>query len=58
MEWESPDHAHMGLGHVMVDHELRKIHNDGVLQHLDRGPYYKVFVPMMEQGLWRRHLKQ
>jgi sulfur oxygenase/reductase len=56
MEWESPDHAHMGLGHAMVDYELRQIHNDGVLRHLDRGPYYMVFAPMMEQGLWRRHL--
>lgn len=58
MEWESPDHAHMGLGHAMVDYELRQIHNDGVLRHLDRGPYYMVFAPMMEQGLWRRHLVQ
>lgn len=58
MEWESPDHAHMGLGHALVDYELRKIHNDGVLRHLDRGPYYQVFAPMMEQGLWRRHLVQ
>lgn len=57
MEWESPDHAHMGLGHAMVDYELRQIHNDGVLRHLDRGPYYMVFAPMMEQGLWRRHLQ-
>ncbi|MHB1038277.1 MAG: sulfur oxygenase reductase family protein [Pirellulales bacterium] len=56
MEWESLDYAHMGLGHAMVDYELRKIHNDGVLRHLARGPYYMVFAPMMEQGLWRRHL--
>jgi sulfur oxygenase/reductase len=56
MEWESPEHAHMGLGHAMVDYELRGIHNEGVLRHLNRGPYYMVFAPMMEQGLWRRHL--
>lgn len=56
MEWESGDHAHMGLGHAMVDYELRQIHNQGVLRHLDRGPYYQIFAPMMEQGLWRRHL--
>ncbi|MEJ2061023.1 MAG: sulfur oxygenase reductase family protein [Gammaproteobacteria bacterium] len=56
MEWESPEHAHMGLGHAMVDYELRQIHNDGVLAHVDRGPYYMIFAPMMEQGLWRRHL--
>lgn len=56
MEWESREHAHMGLGHTMVDYELRQIHNDGVLRHLDRGPYYMVFAPMMEQGFRRRHL--
>lgn len=58
MEWESPEHAHMGLGHALVDYELRKIHNEGVLRHLDRGPYYSFFAPMMEQGLWRRHLNE
>lgn len=57
MEWESSEHGHMGLGHAMVDYELRQIHNDGVLAHLDRGPYYQFFAPMMEQGLWRKHLK-
>ncbi|CUA98390.1 sulfur oxygenase reductase family protein [Thiomonas bhubaneswarensis] len=57
MEWESPEHAHMGLGHAMVDYELRKIHNEGVLAHLDKGPYYMFFAPMMEQGLWRGKLK-
>lgn len=57
MEWESVENAHMGLGHAMVDYELRQIHNQGVLRHLERGPYYMVFAPMMEQGLWRRHLR-
>ncbi|HQS01616.1 MAG: sulfur oxidation protein [Halothiobacillus sp. 24-54-40] len=56
MEWESPDHAHMGIAHAMVDYELRTIHNEGVMRHLDRGPYYMFFAPMMEQGLWRRKL--
>ena len=58
MEWESPEHGHMGLGHAMVDYELRQIHNNGVMAHLDRGPYYQFFAPMMEQGLWRKRLKQ
>jgi len=31
---------------------LRQIHNDGVLRHLDRGPCYTAFSPAMEQGLW------
>ncbi len=56
MEWEPPAYAHMGIGYAMVDYELRQIHNNGVLAHLDRGPYYQFFAPMMEQGLWRRHL--
>ncbi|HQT29986.1 MAG TPA: sulfur oxygenase reductase family protein [Thiobacillus sp.] len=56
LEWASPELAHSGLGYVMVDYELRQIHNEGVLRHLDRGPYYLVFSTMMEQGLWRRKL--
>lgn len=56
MEWESPNHAHMGLAHAFVDYELRQIHNDGVLAHIHRGPYYRVFAPFMEQGLWRKKL--
>ena len=53
MEWESPEHAHQGLGKVLVNYELRQIHNKGVLAHLDRGPYYMLFQPMMEEGTWR-----
>lgn len=56
MEWESPEHAHTGLGHALVNYECRQIHNNGVLAHLDRGPYYMVFQPMMEEGFWRKHL--
>lgn len=55
-EWASPELAHSGLGYVLVDYELRQIHNEGMLRHLDRGPYYMVFSPMMEQGLWRKKL--
>lgn len=56
MEWQDVDRAHMGLAHAMLDYECRQLHNKGVLQHLDRGPYYQVFAPMMEQGQWRKHL--
>lgn len=56
MEWESAEHAHTGLGYAMVDYELRAIHNNGVLKHLDKGPYYMFFAPMMEQGMWRKKL--
>ena len=58
IEWESPEHGHSGLGYTMVDYALRQIHNNGVLAHLDRGPYYQFFAPMMEQGMWRKHLKK
>ena len=56
MEWESPEAAHMGIAHAMLDYECRQIHNDGVLAHLDKGPYYQIFAPMMEQGQWRKKL--
>lgn len=58
IEWENSDFGHVGLGYTMVDYELRQIHNNGVLAHLDRGPYYVFLAPMMEQGMWRRKLKQ
>ncbi len=58
IEWENSDFAHVGLGYTMVDYELRQIHNNGVLAHLDRGPYYVFLAPMMEQGMWRRKLKK
>lgn len=56
MEWESPEHAHQGLGKTLVNNELLQIHNEGVLAHLDRGPYYMLFAPMMEEGTWRESL--
>lgn len=56
LEWASTELAHTGLGYVMVDYELRQLHNEGVLRHLDKGPYYMFFSPMMEQGLWRDKL--
>jgi len=56
MEWESANHAHMGLGYAFVNYELREIHNEGVLAHIHRGPYYRVFAPFMEQGMWRKKL--
>jgi len=56
MEWESPEHAHQGLGKVLMNYELRQIHNKGVLAHLDRGPYYMLLQPMMEEGTWREIL--
>jgi len=55
-EWESPEHARQGLGKVLVNYELRQIHDEGVLAHLNRGPYYMVFQSMMEEGHWRKLL--
>lgn len=55
-EWESPQHANFGLGKTLVNYELLEIHNHGVLAHLDRGPYYMLFAPMMEEGFWRESL--
>jgi len=56
-EWESPEHAHQGLGKTLVNYELSRIHNDKVLAHLDRGPYYMMFAPFMEEGTWREQLE-
>jgi sulfur oxygenase/reductase len=51
MEWESPDAAQTGLAMALTNPTLRKIHNNGVMAHLDRGPYYKFFNPMMEENV-------
>ncbi len=56
MEWEAAELAHQGLGKVLVNYEARKIHNDGVLAHINRGPYYMLFASMMEEGTWRDRL--
>lgn len=58
LEWENPEYAHQGLGKVLVNYQLRQIHNHGVLAHVDRGPYYMLFNSMMEEGSWRSHLVQ
>jgi sulfur oxygenase/reductase len=56
MEWESPDYACQGIGKALVNHELLQLHNKEVLAHVDRGPYYMLFTPMMEESTWRQHL--
>jgi sulfur oxygenase/reductase len=55
-EWETPELAQQGLGLVFVNHEIRTLHNQGVLPHLIRGPYVMLFNPMMEEPSWRRRL--
>jgi len=56
MEWETPEHAHQGIGKALINYELLQIHNNGVLAHLDRGPYYMIFNVMMEESTWRNKL--
>jgi sulfur oxygenase/reductase len=55
-EWETAELAEQGLSQVLVNHEIRQIHNQGVLPNLIRGPYVMLFDPMMEEPSWRQRL--
>jgi sulfur oxygenase/reductase len=55
-EWDATEMARQGLGKVLANHEIRKIHDDGVMAHLIRGPYIMFFQPMMEEPGWRSFL--
>lgn len=55
-EWESPEMAQLGLAKVLVNHTIRKLHNESVMAHLIRGPYVMIFKPMMEDATWRSML--
>ncbi|MBW2561486.1 MAG: sulfur oxygenase reductase family protein, partial [Deltaproteobacteria bacterium] len=48
-EWDAVEMAQLGFAKVLVNHRIRKIHNDGVMAHLIRGPYIMFFQPMMEE---------
>ena len=50
-EWGAPEMAKLGFAKVLVNHNIRKIHDDGIMAHLIRGPYVVFFQPMME-GTW------
>ena len=52
-EWDTPEMAQLGFAKVLVNHKIRKIHDDGVMAHLIRGPYIMFFRPMMEEPGWR-----
>lgn len=52
-EWESPEMAQLGFGKVLVNYAIRRIHDEGVMAHLIRGPYVMFFQPMMEEPGWR-----
>ncbi|HNS56305.1 MAG TPA: sulfur oxygenase reductase family protein [Smithellaceae bacterium] len=55
-EWEAPEMAQLGFAKVLVNHNIRKIHDEGVMSHLIRGPYIMFFQPMMEEPGWRSYL--
>jgi sulfur oxygenase/reductase len=55
-EWDATEMAQMGFARVLVNHDVRKIHDDGVMAHLIRGPYIMFFHPMMEESGWRSFL--
>lgn len=52
-EWDAAEMAQLGFAKVLVNHRIRKIHDDGVMAHLIRGPYILFFQPMMEEPGWR-----
>jgi len=55
-EWDSPELAQLGFAKVLVNTRIRKIHDDGVMTHLIRGPYIMFFQPTMEEPGWRSML--
>ena len=55
-EWDAPELAQLGFAKVLVNNRIRKIHDDGVMAHLIRGPYIMFFQPMMEEPGWRSML--
>ena len=52
-EWDAAELAQLGFGKVLVNNRVRKIHDQGVMAHLIRGPYIMFFQPMMEEPGWR-----
>ena len=55
-EWDAPEMAQLGFAKVLVNHRIKKIHDQGVMAHLIKGPYIMFFSPMMEEPGWRSHL--
>lgn len=55
-EWEHPDMAQLGFAKVLVNYSVRKIHDEGVMANVIRGPYIMFFQPMMEEPGWRAML--
>jgi sulfur oxygenase/reductase len=55
-EWDAAEMAQLGFAKVLVNHNIRTIHDQGVMAHLIRGPYIMFFQPMMEEPGWRSYL--
>lgn len=55
-EWESPEHAQLGMGKLATNREVRAIHVERVLPHVVRGPHVRLFQPMLEEESWRKAL--
>jgi sulfur oxygenase/reductase len=55
-EWDAPEMAQLGFAKVLVNTRIKKIHDEGVMAHLIRGPYIMFFQPMMEEPGWRSML--
>ena len=55
-EWDAPEMAQLGIAKVLMNHKISKIHDDGVMANLIRGPYVMLFQPMMEEAGWRSFL--
>lgn len=55
-EWDAAELAQLGFAKVLVNHRIRRIHDEGVMAHLIRGPYIMFFQPMMEEPGWRSML--
>lgn len=52
MEWQDPNALMFGLSLAAVNPMVRKEHDEGVMEHLIQSPpYYRVFVPIMEDAL-------
>jgi sulfur oxygenase/reductase len=52
-EWDAAELAQLGFAKVLVNYPIRKIHDEGVMAYLIRGPYIMFFQPMMEEPGWR-----
>jgi sulfur oxygenase/reductase len=55
-EWDATEMAQIGFANVLVNYNISKIHDDGVMAHLIRGPYVMFFEPTMEEPGWRSYL--